>query len=194
MDRHIIGNLKMPEYTGTTADCAVPADARATGDAHATCDRGVITDNDVMCDMHEIINLHPITDNGIVECSAINRGVRADLDVIANDHGADLFHLDPCSAIQRKAETIGTDDRARLNDNTPSDPRAIHDHAIGIEISVATNLDASTNEGTGTDMNPRPNPTCRTDSGPGTNPRGHVDRCSRMHHGAVLDARGKAAR
>ncbi len=193
MDRHIIDNLKMPEYTGTATNCAVPANAGTAGNTHATRDGGVIADRYVMSNMDQIINLHPITDDGIVESAAIDGRIRADLHVVADHDNANLLQLDPLVAVRGKTETIRTNDSARVNDGSPTDTRTVHDHAMGVEVTVITHFRIGANEDTVTDMNARTNPACRADTGPGTDPRRTVDHCGRMHDRAVLDTRGKAA-
>jgi hypothetical protein len=59
-----------------------------------------------MADMHEVIQLAAILDDRIVERSAVDRRIGADLDIVADQHPSDLRNLDPILTIRRKPETI----------------------------------------------------------------------------------------
>ena len=53
--------------------------------------------------------------------AAVDRRVGADLDVVADDHAADLRDLAPASALVRDAEAVGADDRAAVDERARAD-------------------------------------------------------------------------
>src|SRR6266550_3276664 len=53
--------------------------ARLAGDEAAGADAAVVPD------LHEVIDLRPRADNGVVHAAAVDGGIRADLDVVADD-------------------------------------------------------------------------------------------------------------
>ena len=63
----------------------MPTDPGAAGDADATGQRAVGADADVMRDLNLVVQLDPVLDHGIFQRAAIDGGVGADLDIIA-DH------------------------------------------------------------------------------------------------------------
>ena len=56
---------------------------------------------------------------------AVDAGVRADLDVIADDDGAHLRDLDPAAFGARHPEPVGADDHARMKDAAHADRASV---------------------------------------------------------------------
>src|SRR5271169_462746 len=108
----------MPGDRNRAANHAALADARAARDAGAAGNHGVRPDAHVMTDLNLIVELDPGLDDRVFDGTAIDGGVGADLDVIADEHAAELGHFEPSCAIARKAKAIGANDRARMDDDT----------------------------------------------------------------------------
>src|SRR5271165_1572155 len=108
-DHDVVGDRQMSRYTDQPADHAALADRRAARDARARGDRRVRADGHVVSDLYLVVELDAVLDDGVVDCAAINRRVGADLDVIADVHGADLRHLDPLPRIGGKSKSVGAD-------------------------------------------------------------------------------------
>ena len=57
---------------------------------------------------------------------AINGGIRADLDVVVNDHVADLEHFAVPALVEDVAVAVRADDRAGVDGDAVADLRARH--------------------------------------------------------------------
>ena len=93
----------------------LPAIATQRGERRMRADAAVVRDHD------EVVDLDAFLDDGVVERTAVDGGVRADLDVVTDVHAADLRHLDPGAFLGRVAETVTADHRAGLDDATPAE-------------------------------------------------------------------------
>src|SRR5690349_21805954 len=96
---HVIRNLKMLDYTDLTRNRAAFTDDGAARDADAGGDGRVIANPHVVRHMHQVIQLNPVTHNGIAQRASIDRGVRPDLHVIADQYASELRLLYPTLAV-----------------------------------------------------------------------------------------------
>src|SRR2546429_5769305 len=64
--------------------------------------------------LHLVCRL-PLVKKRVVERAAVDRGVGADLDVVAYHGAPGLRNLDPAPGIRRHAETIGADHHAGVD-------------------------------------------------------------------------------
>src|SRR5258708_7087491 len=94
-DLDAVGDPDVPVDHRRAADLAVPPDVGAAGDAGARGDRGMRADAYVVADLDLVVELHSLLDHRVVERAAVDGGVRADLDVVADAYGADLRDLQP---------------------------------------------------------------------------------------------------
>ena len=67
----------------------------------------MLADTHVVPDLDLVVELDAIFNDGVLDRTAVNRGVCADLNVIAQAHPTDLWHLDPAPFIAGKPESIG---------------------------------------------------------------------------------------
>jgi hypothetical protein len=88
-DSNVIG------YTHLAAYCHEISQYDASGNPNLTGNHAMASDSRVVADLNQIINFRPFTNHGIPERSAINSGIRADLDAILNQDTAKLrdFHM-----------------------------------------------------------------------------------------------------
>ena len=63
------------------------------GDAHLRHDQTGFPDAHVVRDLHEVVDLRPRADDRVVDAPAVDRRVRADLDVVLDDAAADMWNL-----------------------------------------------------------------------------------------------------
>src|SRR5919198_5271554 len=108
-DREVAGDSHLPGEDDTAADPARP------GDPHLGHDDRVFPDLHVVSDLHEVVDLGPAADDRQPQGRAVDGRVRADLDVVVDQHGADLRDLPVRLAIEGVAEPVGADDGARVN-------------------------------------------------------------------------------
>jgi hypothetical protein len=113
----VICDRDVPGDTHRTSNSAMPPDAYAACNAGACRYRGVGADVDVMGDLNLVVEFHTVFYDGVVDRAAIDRCVRANLDIICDAHTADLGYFHPTIAIKRNAEAVGTDHHARVSDD-----------------------------------------------------------------------------
>src|SRR5690606_38058379 len=128
-------------------------DRRAAGDARSSRHRRVRPDAHVVGDLHEVVDLHAVLDDGVVDRAPVDRRVRADLDVVADDHRAELRHLDPAAVREtlREAEAVRADHGAGVHDAPAPDPHPVEDADARGEPRVVADLDALAERAAGAD-------------------------------------------
>src|SRR5262245_58906384 len=149
------------------ADGDVPPDVRAARDANAAGDGAVRADAHVVADLNLVVELDALLDHGVVERTAVDRGVGADLDVVADAHRADLRDLHPAAFVARDAEAVGADDGPGVNHHAfaqgtsrinhhpriqaaaVADHHVVADHAAGANRNVLAERCARRNHGGG---------------------------------------------
>ena len=63
----------------------------------------------------------PCADDGGAERAAVNGGVGADLDIVVDDHIADLKHFAMPALVEHVAVTVRADDRAGVDGDAMAD-------------------------------------------------------------------------
>src|SRR5687767_13487299 len=129
-DRDVVADRELATDSHLPADHAALTDRRAAGDTRLPRHDGVRTDMHVVGDVHLIVELHAVADHGVLDRAAIDRALRADLDIVADADRADLRDFHPRAAVRRKAEAVGADDDAGMQD------AAVADHDVGIDGDV----------------------------------------------------------
>ena len=87
----------------------------------------------------------------IVHRAAVDRRVRADLNIILDDDAADLDDLDHAAPRPRRvAETVLADTRTGMDDYIVADKRAKHAGASS-DRAIAADSDSRTDDGPGAD-------------------------------------------
>jgi len=80
------------------------------------------TDTDVMSYLDLVIQLATLFDHGVVERTAVNRGIGADLDIVFNHDAAQLRNFMPSLLVKHEPEAIGTDNSPAMQDATITQP------------------------------------------------------------------------
>ncbi len=104
----------------TSDDHAIP-DARRARYTYLRHEQAQRPDPNVVADLHEIVDLGSRADHGIVDASAIDRSVRADLHVISNDAPADVRNLLVSAVPEHIAKAVAPDARARVDEAARAD-------------------------------------------------------------------------
>src|SRR6185369_17732969 len=107
-DRQVPGDADLPR------DHAARADGRAAGDSGAARDHRVGPEAHVVADLDLVVELDAILDDRVLDRAAIDRGVGADLDVVADAHAADLRDLHQAALVRRETEAVGPDGDAGM--------------------------------------------------------------------------------
>ena len=93
-----------------------PSSMRAEpGDADLRHEQAEPADPHVVRDVHEVVDLRPRADHRVVDAAAIDRRVRADLDVVLDDAPADVRDLRVRAVAEHVAEAVGPEPRAGVH-------------------------------------------------------------------------------
>src|SRR5260221_1654892 len=130
-------------------------DIGAAGDTHAAGHRGVRADARVVADLDLIVELHALLDDGVVERTAVDRGVGTDLDIVADAHRADLRDLDPAPVVVGDAEAVGVDHGPRMDDHRLAERAPRVDRDARIEAAIFADLDLLAHHAAGADRDAR---------------------------------------
>src|SRR5207244_12087107 len=117
-DRDVVGDADL------AAEHHAAADARRARNAGLGRDDAALADLDVVRDLHEVVDLRAAPDDRGAEHRAIDRRVGADLHVVLDEDPAHLRDLTVRLPVERVAEAVGPDHRARLDDDPPTEPHA----------------------------------------------------------------------
>ena len=104
---------------------------RAARDAHLAGQHAVARRSRPMADLHQVVDLGAAPDARLVQRGAVDRGQRADLDVVLDHHDADLRDLLVAALrVLREAEAVAADHGAVLHDHAVAQAAALaHLHA-----------------------------------------------------------------
>ncbi len=147
----------------------------------------MFADDDVVADLDEIIDLRAGAYAGATEAGSVERGVGADLDVVAEDHDADLRDFLVATVDEFVAEAIGADDRARLEADTLAEDALRRDDGARHEPGARTDLGVAADEHAGLEVNALADlgalfdDTQRADGGRGGDLRARCDLRRRVH-------------
>src|SRR5579863_6773788 len=125
-DDHVVADRQVSADAHLAADHATAANARAARDSHAGRQCAVGANPYVVRDHDQVVELHALLDHRVIDGSAVDRGVGANLDVGADTYGACLRHLDPTTAFLSEPEAVAADYGPRL------------DHGSGPDLDVMT--------------------------------------------------------
>src|SRR5258706_12383692 len=167
----VIDDVQMAEDQRRAAKGAMAPDVGAAGDTDAAGHRGMRADARVVADLDLIVELHALLDDGVVERTAVDRGVGTDLDIVADAHRADLRDLDPAPVVVGDAKAVGADHRPRMDDHPLAERAPRVDHDARIEAAIFADLDLVAYHAAGADRDAR------------------AQLCAFRHHGRGMHAR-----
>ena len=129
------------------------------GDAHAGGHHAVLADPVVVPELNLVVELRPFAHDRVVQSAAVDRGVGAHFDVVAEHRTADLRDFDPFAAERRKAETVAPQNGARLHDASVAQDRTRFEDGVGVNEALGADLHVFAHIGA------RAHDGARTDSG-----------------------------
>ena len=128
------------------ADDAIVFDRDAAGDTGLGSDDAAFAYRYVVADLDEVVDLCAFADAGLAERSAINAGVRSDLDIVFDDDGADLREFDVVFVfVLDVSEAVGADDDSRMEDRTIADFDVIVENTVCVDDGKLHDYDIPTN-------------------------------------------------
>ena len=107
---YVVGKLKVSQHDGASAHRAVRTDDCTSGNAGTSGHGAVLADSNVVTNLHQVVELDAVLENRVLQRAAINAGIGADLDIIADHNRAELLDLDPPAIVWRKTKPVRTND------------------------------------------------------------------------------------
>src|SRR5262245_10551551 len=132
-------------------NCDAAADSGLCGDHHPLANIAVVSD------MNHVVELCAFSNPGAAQRAAIDRRVRADLNVVFDGNCADLRKLVIAHVAAHISETIGADDDTSVDNHSIADCDAVFnediwmDNAVRPDYHVFPDLGASAYLSSGTD-------------------------------------------
>ena len=148
----------------------------------------------VVPNLNQVVEFYALGDARVIERTTVNRSVRADLDVIANLHNANLRKLPVLPFSKGVTESVRANHRAGMNFHAMADahlvieghagvnaaklanPAARSNHAVRANLRFRADVHIFSNHGVGPDACAFLHPRERRDNGRGMNPSGN--RCA----------------
>src|SRR5690606_26353928 len=141
-DEYVIADLDMEDHPYSAGDHAVAADAGTAGNADAGRHGGVVADLDVVGDLDLVIELDAVADHGVAECATVDRGVGANLDIVADQYAAYLGDLVPLTLGAGKTEPFPAHHGAGLDDCALAHPDIVIQRHPGCQPAAGTDTAA----------------------------------------------------
>src|SRR5436309_2644827 len=135
-DSRAVADFNVVRTTRLTSELTPFADLDRTRQPRLSGHSRAIPNLAVMTDLDQIIELHATPDNSCPHGRSVDGSVRANFNVILNDHVADLGDSDQFAAVLDKTKTVGADHSA-IEQSDPianRDPFANGDVAVTVEI------------------------------------------------------------
>src|SRR3989441_8191518 len=96
-----------------------------------------------MSHLNQIIQLRSAFDARLSGRGAIDRGIRANLDVVFDHHATNLRNLQPTTLfVFGKSETVAANHGVVVNNDARADDRVLTDRDAGMNLGIVANLDA----------------------------------------------------
>ena len=171
----------MPGDAGLGGDHTVVAELGAAGESSLAHDEAMAADDDVVRDVDEVVDLRALPDDGGAEGGAVDAGVRADFDVVVDDHVASLENFAVPAFVEDVTVAVGADDGAGVDGNPVSNLGARVENGVRKEghivadLGVASNVVSAQEHGAGADPDARADDAAGSDVGGGVNLRGRRD-------------------
>src|SRR6185369_10001655 len=151
-------------------------------------DHYVPSDAAIMAHMHHVIDLGAFADRGNTERRAVNAGIRADLDEVAQLDSADLREFFITAALHDKTEAVRANHAAGMQDDAAADPDVVIDRDVGMQQAALADGDAATDTAPCPDRCGGADVRSFTDAHMRSNRNTFADSCVRGDHGGDVNA------
>src|SRR5690606_40676269 len=109
------------------------------GDGRTTSEVAIIADAHVMGNLHQVVNNHAIADESVTQGAAINGGVGADFDIIADLHRTELMNFHPAARLVGKTKAVGSYNSAAVHSDIAPQRNPMIKGGIRMKITVIAN-------------------------------------------------------
>ena len=137
---------QVPAHAHLPAEHHVVADFGAAGDADLRGHQHVASDGDAVGDLHEVVDLRAGLDARLADGGPIDGRVRAELDIVLDDHRCDLGDFLVCAvAPSNESVPVAADDDAVLEHDAVANRDALANRDVRVEDAVNADPRAGTN-------------------------------------------------
>jgi hypothetical protein len=136
---NIIDNRNIVSDASGTCQSAASTNNYAAGHSDTPSNRGVITNLTVVSNLHQIVDHHAITHSRVLNTASIDRGVRADLNIIADGQRSKLRDTDPLTFVFGVSKPVATQHCTPLDDATTTDLDSVIYRDVSIQARRLTN-------------------------------------------------------
>ena len=103
---HAICQSEVSQHNGAATQRAMGANARTARHTHATGHGRVFADVHVVANLNEVVEFDTVFNEGVLQGASVDASVGANLYIIANFHGTELFNFFPSALVQGKAKSV----------------------------------------------------------------------------------------
>ena len=168
---HTVDQLQVPQDDRAATHGAVRPDAGTAGHAHAPSHGSMGADAHVVTYLYQVVQRDAPLDHRVVQRATVHAGVRTDLHVIIDPHGAELGDLLPAPFIRGETETVCADHHAWVKDAALTHAAALPNEDARPDVAVRPHDRPRLDEG------------MRSHAGARTHPRARPDDCQGLHAG-----------
>ena len=181
----------MPGHSGLPRENHIIPQLGTPRDADLRNNQTMFADDDVMGDLHEIVDLRAPANPRRPQRPAINRHIRADLHVVADDHLPDLRHFAVGAVVQHVAIAVGTNHRPGVKARAPANFRARIQGDVRKQPGLLAQQAIVAHKIAALQNRFRPDARAFADGAMRSNVRRGIHLRRRRHNGAGMDAGGK---
>lgn len=143
----------------------------------------------VVADLDLVVELDARADHRVLQRTAIDGGVGADIDMVADHDTADLRDVLPTLAAPRQTKAIGADHRASMQDAVAADHTAVVHHHPRMQAAALTDAHLTANVAAAADHRVRADAGAGADDDMRADLSRRVDASGRIDHRRGMDAR-----
>ena len=121
---NVVRDFQMPGYGYGARNRATASYSGAPANCRTRSDGGVGTNVHVVANLNQVVQLDSILDDRVLQSTTVNRRVRAYLHIVTDPYATELGNLYPDSVVIGDAESVGTNDHARMDDCPSPDVHA----------------------------------------------------------------------
>src|SRR6185437_1591070 len=129
----------------------IGTDGGGARDAHLAGDQAVMADLHVVGDVHEVVEHRAGADRRVADSAAVDGAIGAELDIVLDDHAAELRHAQQALAAGHEAEARAADGDVGREGHAIADQGEVND-AIGADRAVVADDHAVSDDDIWTDQ------------------------------------------
>jgi hypothetical protein len=188
-EKRSTANLEMPGYAHLCHHDRAATNFRTATETGLRSNGDIWPEFTAVSDLNQVVELYAVTNFGLRQGRAVDRGVGADFDVVAHDHNAHLWNfVKRARGFGYEPKTISSDHRSRLQHNTVAENAPFANHHAGMHDTAFTDNNVSVERGIGMKLRARAHFAPRADNSARRDPSTFMHFGVRTDMGSRLDA------